>query len=96
LEIKARVENKQQAEAMASSSLHKHNKDACTASINGAFNMQCVAGNNVKLYDIGEDSGIFQITSTTFKLSKSGGNTFSSEMYRVAFVSQADKNLKES
>ncbi len=94
LEIKERVENKQQAEALASSSLHKNNKKACTASFEGAFNMQCVAGNNVKLYDIGEDSGIFQITATTFKLSKNGGNTFSSDAYRVAFVSQADKNLK--
>jgi phage protein D len=94
LEIHTRVENQQQAEAVAKAGLKDKNKAACSGSIDGAFNIQCCAGNNVKIYDIGEDSGIFQISTSTFKLNKSSGNTFSAEVKRVAFVSKADKILQ--
>lgn len=93
LEIRERVETTQQAEQMAKSELHNKNKHGCSATFETAFNMLCCAGNVVELYDFGEDSGLFLITTATFTLSKQGGNVVSCQAHRVGFIAKERRNL---
>lgn len=97
LEIRTRAENTQQAEAKTQAALDDSNKKACTVSFEVPFDrggFYCCSGNNVKLIDLGEDSGIFHIQTAKYTLSKSSGNTVSCEGYRVGFVGKNEKKLK--
>lgn len=93
LEIRERVENQQQADQMAKTELHNKNKNGCSATFDLPFNMLCCAGNVIELYDFGEDSGLFLITSASFTLSKQGGNTVSCTAHRVKFIAKERRNL---
>lgn len=86
LEIKSRVENKQQAEAKAKSALHKTNSQECTGSMSMPGNTLIVAGNNFELTGMGTLSGINHIISSKHTIDKSGGYITTCEVKRISKI----------
>jgi phage protein D len=93
LEIKARAENKQQAEAKIKSHLHKKNSKAVSGNLEVDLNVLLVAGNNFKLADLGVLSGTYHILKSTHKGDKAGGGTTDVEIKRVGTSIAAEKKL---
>ena len=86
LEVKSRVENKQQAEAKAKSALHKTNSQECTGSMSMPGNPLIIAGNNFELTGMGTLSGINHIISSKHTIDSSGGYITTCEVKRVAKI----------
>jgi len=74
LEMRDRAENKQQAQAMADSQLHRANSNGVTGSIEIYGNTLAVAGVTIRLKDdFGRFAGRWQVISSDHKLDRSGG-----------------------
>ena len=95
LEIKSRVENKQQAEAKAKSALHKNNSRECTGSMSMPGNPLIIAGNNFELTGMGTLSGINHIISSKHTIDSSGGYITTCEVKRIAKI-DASKHKPKS
>ena len=95
LEIKSRVENKQQAEAKAKSALHKTNSQECTGSMSMPGNTLIIAGNNFELTGMGTLSGINHIISSKHTIDSSGGYITTCEVKRIAKI-DASKHKPKS
>lgn len=95
LEIRTRVENKQQAEQVAKAALHEHNSKTQTASVTVIGNPLYVAGNNIEITGMGALSGKFHIEQSTHKIDRSGGYTCDLELKRVGLtVKKAEQKAK--
>ena len=86
LEVKSRVENKQQAEAKAKAALHNSNSQECTGSMSMPGNTLIIAGNNFELTGMGTLSGINHIISSKHTIDSSGGYITTCEVKRVAKI----------
>lgn len=84
LEIKERAENKQQAEAMAKSKLHRANTAGTVGSIRVIGNPVLVAGNSINLVEMGRFSGKWHILASTHSISRTGGYTTDLEIKKTA------------
>lgn len=91
LELRGRVENKQQAEAQAQAALAQSNTMACSGEIELPFNILCCAGNIIKLTGLGEFSGYYFIDSSRFNLTIGAGLPVTCEVRRVGFVGINEK-----
>jgi len=95
-----RVENKQQAEAVAKSVMHLSASNQQEGSITIKGNGLAVAGNNFTFTGIGKLSGKWNIKESTHKLDKSGGYTTDCEIKRlqtptnIQRISKAKKKTK--
>lgn len=83
LTIKTRVENKQQAEAVAKSKLHQKNTVEADGSMSMPGNPLLVSGNNFELTGMGTLSGINHILTATHTIDRSSSYTTSVEVKRV-------------
>lgn len=90
-----KVENEQQAEIQASSSLRRKNTRIKTTSISCPGNMLLVSGNNVELTGFGKMSGIYHITEAKHKVSKSDNYKTSFEGKKVDPVPPAKYKPKK-
>ena len=95
LEIKSRVENKQQAEAKAKAALHNANSKECTGSVTMPGNTLMVAGNNFELTGMGTLSGINHIISSKHTIDSNGAYITSCEVKRIAKI-DASKHKPKS
>ena len=78
-----RVENKQQAEAVAKSIMHLSASNQQEGSITIKGNELAVAGNNFTLEGLGKLSGKYNIKESTHKIDKSGGYVVDCEIKRL-------------
>lgn len=78
-----RVENKQQAEAVAKAIMHLSASNQQEGSITIKGNELAVAGNNFTLEGLGKISGKFNIKESTHKIDKSGGYVTDCEIKRL-------------
>ena len=87
LEIRAPVENDNQATAKAKAYLHGANSMQQEGTVTVTGNPLLVAGNNVELSRIGSLSGKYQIQESEHEISKSSGYTTTIEVKRVGYIS---------
>jgi phage protein D len=85
LHITTKVENKQQAEALANAALHRANSMECSGSLSMPGNTLVIAGNNIELTGMGTLSGIKHIISSTHTIDRSGYTT-SAEVKRLQAI----------
>lgn len=83
LEMRTAAENKQQAEAIAKSSLHNSNKHQQEADFTVEGNPLFVAGNNFELTNMGAISGVYTIQESSHKIERSGGYKTDIKSYKV-------------
>lgn len=93
IEVKKKAETQQQAEAMAKAELHTANKKTVSGTFTAPLDINLVSGNNVKLVDVGELSGVYHIEEAEFEIDAAGGGNVTCEVYRVAKVEKSDKKL---
>jgi len=84
LEIRAKVENKTQADQAAKAALHEHNSKTQEGSVSLPGNPLLVSGNNIELTGMGRLSGKFHLCQSTHKIDKGGGYTCDLDLKRVA------------
>ena len=85
LNIRERLENEQQAEAVGSAALLKNNLNQQEGSITIPGNTLFVAGNNFQFTGVGKLSGKYHISASEHSITKSGYVT-TIEMKRVGFI----------
>lgn len=83
LEIRSRVENKQQAEAKAKHALDKGNTAGVGGDISIPGNLLFLSGNNFQFNGIGNFSGIYHIVESTHSVDPGGGYSTSGQIKRV-------------
>jgi phage protein D len=97
LNIVERVENQQQAEALAHSKLYKSNKGEHTGRIETKGNPLLIAGNSILVSGFGNDSGKYIIVTSTHRKTRSGGYTCSIEISKTyTTVVGRKKSVKKS
>lgn len=95
LYIKAKAENKQQAEAMAKAALHAKNSLQQTLAFSISGDPLMVAGNNIEVTGFGKLSGKYHIIQSTHSDEKGSGYTTDVECKRVGYVEKVkQKPLK--
>lgn len=93
LEIRARVENKQQAERVGKAALHSANSRQVTCSINTEGNPNYMAGVNVDLTGFRRCSGKFHFEQVTHSIDKSGGYSCDISGKKVGKLSDPNKEF---
>lgn len=83
LEIRARAENKQQAEMIAKAALHRANSFQQAGTITTEGNTLLLAGAVVGLENMGRISGRYYITQSTHTVTKSAAYTTEAEVKKV-------------
>jgi uncharacterized protein len=83
LEIRTRVENKQQAEAKGKHALSQANTKAVSGTISVSGNLLFVSGNNLKLDGYGKLDGTYHIEEAEHKIDKQGAYSSSGDIKRV-------------
>lgn len=83
LELRSRVENKQQAEAKAQYALYKGNSAGVGGDISLKGNLLVLSGNNIELRGLGQMSGIYQVLEAKHSINSSAGYTTSANLKRV-------------
>jgi phage protein D len=83
LELRAKAENKGQAEAQAKAALHKANSRQVTGSITLPGDPRLMSGNNFDLRGFAGLDGKFNIESAEHRLDRSGGYVCSIEIKKV-------------
>jgi phage protein D len=73
LVIRKKVENPEQADAVASSAIHNHNSKTRTGSISMPGNILILAGSNFSKVGFGIFDGNYSIVTSTHSIDKSGG-----------------------
>lgn len=92
LEIRTKVENRQQAEELARARLHNSNTKTQEANITVPGNPMLCAGINMQLTGMGEMSGKWHVKKSAHKIDKGSGYTTDAEMKRIgAPVTAAEK-----
>ncbi|MDI3319996.1 phage late control D family protein [Pinibacter soli] len=86
LEIRGRVENKQQAEQKARYALYKNNTEGVGGDITLPGNILFVSGNNFQLNGAGNFSGIFHIMESSHSISSNGAYVTSGNIKRVKTI----------
>lgn len=89
LQVRGKVENKQQAEMTGKSRLHQANSTTIEGSFSTEGNPLLIAGNNVEMRGLGKLSGIFHITQSTHSIDRTGGYSTSFEAKRVGKIGDA-------
>jgi hypothetical protein len=83
LELRGRVENQQQAQAMGDYALHLSNGRMVMGDIETSGNLLLVSGNTIQLPDLGKFSGTYMIESAHHSLTRDGAYKTSAGIYRV-------------
>jgi uncharacterized protein len=95
LVLHKRVENDQQAEAVAKAVLYRMNGQAQTGTIDGPGHIYALAGNNVMLTGLGvAGSGSYHITQVTHKVDRGSSWTFSATIKRVTVAPKSQQRSK--
>ncbi len=95
LYVKDRAENKEQAELMAKSALHKKNSLQQVLSFTIYGDPLLVAGNNIIVSGFGQVSGRYHIMSSTHTIDKSNGYSTECECKRVGYVQKVKQKPKK-
>lgn len=94
LNIYAKAENKQQAEAIGKSKLHSKNSHEQTTSISCPGNILILSGSNIELTGFGRFTGKYHIIDTDHSVSKSGSYATSFTAKKVAAVAPSKAKSK--
>lgn len=94
LEIRTRVENKQQAESKSKYALFKNNTQGVGGDISMPGNLLFVSGNNFQLNGAGKLSGIFHILESTHLINRGGGYVTSGNIKRVKTIDPVNYKTK--
>lgn len=90
LVIRRRVENDQQAEAMAKASLYRFNSLQQEGSIDVDGNPFLVAGNTIQLNGLGVFSGKYYVKESSHTVSVDGGYSSSASIKRVGLIDKSN------
>lgn len=83
LEIRTRVENKQQAEAKGKHALFKGNTEGVGGDVVLPGNLLFVSGNNFSLAGFGQFNGTYHILESTHSINRDGGHQVAGNIKRV-------------
>ncbi|WP_153799079.1 phage late control D family protein [Foetidibacter luteolus] len=90
LVMRKRIENKQQAEIMATVALYRANSLKQEGTVEMPGNVFVLAGNSVQLTGFGMASGKYYITESTHSVSRDGGYASAAQIKRVGLISKND------
>lgn len=93
LEIRTRVENKQQAERVARTALHAHNSKQVTGSLSMDGRPTLMAGINFEFTGMRKLSGKYNIEQATHTVERGGGYSVSLEIKKVGNLSDSSKEV---
>lgn len=88
LEVRERVENDEQGEVVANSSLHHANTEAVKGTFTIEGNPLILAGSNIELRRMGRVSGIWHLLTTTHRVT-TGGYTTAFDAKKVGEISES-------
>lgn len=89
LEIRCKVENVGQADAVAKAKLHDHNSKKQTGRFTVEGNVSLLSGVNVEIIGLGRLSGVYQITQSSHTITPGGGYITNFSAKKVAEVDQS-------